>query len=97
MYGPANILLAASGATVGFRKTMPLLLGINVMCLIQSLSIGAGLGELLYVYPGLNIILKYAGAIFMLYLAFKLFRMTGVKSGGSYGRNVLGWRFAGTI
>ncbi len=71
--GPANTLFASSGAAVGFRRTVPLLLGTNLVCILQSLTIGAGMGALLLRYPALQNGFKYAGCAYMLYLAYKFF------------------------
>ncbi len=79
--GPANILFASSGAAFGFRRTVPLLLGTNLVCILQSLVIGAGMGALLLLYPYLLNGFKYAGCMFMLYLAYKFFRMGTAVAG----------------
>lgn len=60
-------------------QTVPLMLGINLICIIQTLLIGAGMGELLFRYPALMSVFKYAGCAFMLYLAYKFFRSSKVE------------------
>jgi threonine/homoserine/homoserine lactone efflux protein len=77
--GPANTMFAASGASFGFIQTIPLMLGINLICLIQTLIIGTGMGELVFRYPSLMSIFKYLGCLFMLYLAYKFFRSSKVE------------------
>lgn len=72
--GPANTMYAASGATFGYKRTLPLWLGINLVCIIQTMVIGVGLGEVIFRYPSLLLIFKYSGCFFMLYLAYKFFR-----------------------
>ena len=42
--GPANIVFALSGAKQGVRKSMPLLLGVDLVYILCSLIIGFGLG-----------------------------------------------------
>ena len=79
--GPANTMYAASGAAFGWRKTIPLWLGINCVCIIQTLAIGIGLGEVLFRYPAISDLFKYAGIAFMLYLAYRFVRSTGIKEG----------------
>lgn len=74
--GPANVLFAASGSSFGIRGTIPFWLGTNIICLFQSLAVGLGLGFLLSNYPQTVELIKYVGVIFLLYLAFKLFRMS---------------------
>jgi len=74
--GPANILYAASGSTFGIRATLPFWLATNIVSVFQALAIGFGLGYLLSNYPHLTLMLKYMGIIFLLYLAFKFFKMS---------------------
>ena len=72
--GPANTMYAASGATFGYKRTLPLWFGINLICIIQTLVIGIGLGEVIFRYPALLLSFKYSGCCFMLYLSYKFFR-----------------------
>ncbi|PLX61064.1 LysE family translocator [Sedimenticola selenatireducens] len=74
--GPANILFAASGSSFGIRRSIPFWLGTNMTCIIQSLSIGLGLGYIISTYPVTIEILKYAGVVFLLYLASKFFKLS---------------------
>lgn len=74
--GPANVLFAASGSSFGIRGTIPFWLGTNIICLFQSLAVGLGLGFLLSNYPQTVELIKYVGVLFLLYLAFKFFRMS---------------------
>jgi len=74
--GPANILYAASGSTFGIRATLPFWLATNIVSVFQALAIGFGLDYLLSSYPQLTLMLKYMGIIFLLYLAFKFFKMS---------------------
>ena len=43
--GPNNVMLTASGATFGYRRSMPHMLGICMGVVIMVLMIGAGLGK----------------------------------------------------
>lgn len=70
--GPNNTLLLASGANHGFRRTIPLLLGINLGFSALVLSVGLGLGGLFVNYPMAHQALRYAGAAYLLYLAWKI-------------------------
>ena len=74
--GPANILYAASGSAFGIRATLPFWLATNIVSIFQALAIGFGLDYLLSSYPQLTLMLKYMGIIFLLYLAFKFFKMS---------------------
>lgn len=70
--GPNNMILAASGATFGVRRTVPNLLGILVG--FGSLLLLAGIGgeALMRAVPMLETVLKFAGVTYMLYLSWKI-------------------------
>jgi threonine/homoserine/homoserine lactone efflux protein len=70
--GPNNTLLMASGVNHGFRQTMPLILGVAIGFPFMIGMVGIGLGKIFDVYPVLYTILKYAGAAYMLWLAYKI-------------------------
>ena len=70
--GPINVTLAAVGTASGFSKALPLILGINVAFLLQAIAMGMGLGKLFALYPLLYEIIRYTGASYLLYLAYKM-------------------------
>ncbi len=70
--GPNNTLLMASGMNFGFRRSVPLIMGVTVGFPLMIGLIGLGLGRVFEVYPLLYQVLKYAGAAYMLYLAWKI-------------------------
>jgi threonine/homoserine/homoserine lactone efflux protein len=70
--GPINVTLAAVGTASGFTKALPLILGINVAFLLQAIAMGMGLGKLFELYPLLYEIIRYTGAFYLLYLAYKM-------------------------
>ena len=70
--GPNNILLWASGANYGFRRTLPHLLGVNLGFGSLILLCGLGLGVLFEAFPVFQIVLKIAGSLYLLYLAYRL-------------------------
>jgi threonine/homoserine/homoserine lactone efflux protein len=70
--GPNNTLLMASGMNFGFRRTLPMVAGITFGFPLMIGLVGLGLGRIFEVYPTLYQILKYAGAAYMLYLAWKI-------------------------
>ena len=74
--GPANILYAASGSSFGVRGTVPFWLATNMTSIFQTLAVGFGLNYLLSTYPQAGLVMKYLGIVFLLYLAFKFFRMS---------------------
>lgn len=72
--GPNNILLWASGATFGFRRTVPHVLGtaigIGGMALVAAVAAGA----ILAAVPQLATAMKVAGSIYLLWLAIQIVR-----------------------
>ncbi|WP_020407343.1 LysE family translocator [Hahella ganghwensis] len=72
--GPANIVFAACGAHMGVKRSLPLMVGIDLMFLIKSLIIGFGLGAILQEYPQFYALIRSVGACYLFYLAFNFFR-----------------------
>ena len=72
--GPNNVLLAASGLTFGFRRTLPLVLGIEVGFLLLLLAVAVGLGAIFERLPWLQLALRVVGVTYLLCLAWSLWR-----------------------
>src|SRR5690349_23577532 len=70
--GPNTLMLLASGVNFGFRATVPHMAGITLGAGILTLIIGMGLGEIFKHYPLIYTMLGYAGAAYMLFLAWKI-------------------------
>ncbi|MCQ3033109.1 LysE family translocator [Pseudomonas syringae] len=70
--GPNNMMLLASGVNFGFNRTMPHMLGICCGFFSLVLAVGLGLGAAFQAYPLLYTILRYVGAAYLLYLAWKI-------------------------
>ena len=77
--GPNNSILTASGIKFGFRKTVPNILGIPTGHGIQLALVCLGLGSLFIQFPYLLNVLKYIGAIYLLYLSWKMFGSLNIK------------------
>ncbi|MBA5248978.1 MAG: LysE family translocator [Gammaproteobacteria bacterium] len=69
--GPANIVFAMSGVQQGVKKSIPLIIGVDLVFIIYSLIIGFGLGEVLKYYPNMIYALQVLGAFYIAYLAYK--------------------------
>ena len=81
--GPNNILLLSTTGQFGLKRSIKLITGIwsgflTVMLLCALFS--AGLGQLM---PGLVPYLKYAGALYILYLSFSVLRRKPVTETNS--------------
>ena len=70
--GPNNLMLLASGANFGFRRTIPHMLGITCGMILLLLLALAGLGSLFLQFPLTQAILKAAGIGYLLWLAWKI-------------------------
>ncbi|WOE77788.1 LysE family translocator [Pseudomonas protegens] len=72
--GPNNTLLLASGVNFGFNRSIPHILGISCGFFVLVLAVGLGLGAVFEAYPLLYSVLRYVGAAYLLYLAWKIAR-----------------------
>ena len=70
--GPNNVMLTASGATFGFRRTIPHILGISCGFSIELLAVCAGLGAVFARWPELQSLLRWIGALYLLYLGVRM-------------------------
>ena len=70
--GPNNIMLAAAGVNFGVRAAFPQMAGIFVGLIATTTAVGLGLGVLFSEYPLVREVLKIAGILYMLYLAWRI-------------------------
>jgi threonine/homoserine/homoserine lactone efflux protein len=70
--GPNNFMLLSSGVNFGFRRTIPHMLGIAGGFASLLLAVGFGLGAVLTTFPSLHLVLKVAGAAYLMYLAYRI-------------------------
>ena len=70
--GPNNVMLTASGANFGFRRTLPHILGIGCGFIVQLLAVCAGLSALFTRWPALQSTLAWVGAAYLLYLGWQM-------------------------
>ena len=70
--GPNNIMLTASGANFGFRRTLPHILGICIGFPLMVTAVGLGLGRLFEEVPVTHSVLKLAGSAYLLWLAWRI-------------------------
>ncbi len=70
--GPNNAMLAASGSVWGFRRTVPHMLGVSIGFSIMLIAVAAGAGDLLLHHRAVVAVMRWAGAAYLLYLAWKI-------------------------
>jgi threonine/homoserine/homoserine lactone efflux protein len=84
--GPNNVMLASSGLNFGFRRSMPHLLGVNLGFTLMIFLVGIGLGSVFQQMPQLYTVLKYVGAAYLLYLAWKIANSGAMEDGEVRGK-----------
>ncbi len=70
--GPNNVMLLASGANFGFRRTVPHMVGISMGHALMVALVGLGLVGLFVAVPWLRTALTILSAVYLLWLAWKI-------------------------
>jgi len=70
--GPSNALLTATGARVGIVRGLPALVGVAAGMAMLMFCVAFGLGTLILAQPVVLVILKWAGAAVLVWLAWKI-------------------------
>ena len=70
--GPNNLMLMASGANFGFRRTVPHMLGIGLGFGLMVVLVGLGLVRIFDAFPVTHLILTVVGVAYLLWLAWKI-------------------------
>ncbi|MEP2718937.1 LysE family translocator [Pseudophaeobacter sp.] len=83
--GPNNLMLMASGANFGFRRTIPHMLGVGLGFVFMVILVGAGLVQIFDAFPVSYTALKVASVIYLLYLAWKIAHAGPVETSGNRG------------
>jgi len=84
--GPNNLMLAASGLTFGFRRSVPHMLGVTGGFMAMLVAVGCGLGTLFLRWPPAHAALQAAGSLYLLWLAWRIARAGPVAGGAAAGR-----------
>ncbi len=70
--GPNNLMLMASGANFGFRRSVPHMLGIGIGFTGMVATVGLGLAETFTRWPVLHTVMKVASVFYLSWLAWKI-------------------------
>ncbi|MGR3760630.1 LysE family translocator [Roseobacteraceae bacterium NS-SX3] len=83
--GPNNLMLMASGANFGFRRTIPHMLGVALGFVFMVLLVGAGLVQVFDAFPVSYTVLKAVSVAYLLWLAWKIANAAPVEAKGAAG------------
>ena len=72
--GPGNTVLATAGGRYGVTGSIPFWTGFEMANVTLCAVYGMGLGKVLHDHPEVQVALKWAGAVYLLYLAWGFFR-----------------------
>ncbi|MBT8476309.1 MAG: LysE family translocator, partial [Alphaproteobacteria bacterium] len=83
--GPNNMMLMASGANFGLRRTLPHMAGVALGFVAMVVLVGAGLIGLFDLWPTSYTVLKVVSVGYLLYLAWKIATAAAPKGDGQAG------------
>ncbi|AFO88815.1 LysE family translocator [Phaeobacter inhibens] len=83
--GPNNLMLMASGANFGFRRSLPHLTGVAVGFPLMILPVGLGVMQLFDAFPALTWIMTALSVAYMLWLAWKVANAAPPREGEAQG------------
>ncbi|MCD9148065.1 LysE family translocator [Pseudophaeobacter flagellatus] len=83
--GPNNLMLMASGANFGFRRTIPHMLGVAIGFVFMVVLVGAGLVQIFDAIPLTYTLLKVCSVVYLLYLAWKIANAGPAQASGATG------------
>jgi threonine/homoserine/homoserine lactone efflux protein len=78
--GPNNVMVLSSGANFGLKRTMPHILGITYGFTLQTIAVCAVFGLALSQLAAPPAWLSWVGALYLVYLAYKILRSGPVGS-----------------
>ena len=70
--GPNNVVASYSGFDFGVKKTIPHILGVTLGFTSLVIFLSVGLINIFKLFPLIQIIIKYLGTLFLIYLAYKI-------------------------
>ena len=70
--GPNNVVASYSGFNSGIYKTIPHILGVTLGFTSLVIFLTIGLVNVFKLFPVIQVIIKYLGTLFLIYLAYKI-------------------------
>lgn len=84
--GPNNLMLMASGANFGFRRTVPHMLGVALGFVVMVALVGVGLVQVFDAVPASYTVLKVVSVGYLLFLAWKIAQAAPPREAEAGGR-----------
>ncbi|WGH77598.1 LysE family translocator [Jannaschia ovalis] len=84
--GPNNLMIMASGANFGVRRSLPHALGISLGFGVMILLVGLGLARLFAAVPALRLVLAVLSVGYLLWLAWRIARAAAPEGPAGRGR-----------
>ena len=89
--GPNNVMLMASGANFGMRRTLPHMLGVALGFGLMVALLGLGVDRLIADSPALAQAMKWVSLAYMLWLAWKIAHATAPVATGEVAARPMGF------
>ena len=70
--GPNNVVASYSGFNFGVKKTIPHILGVTLGFTSLVIFLSVGLINIFKLFPLIQVVIKYLGTLFLIYLAYKI-------------------------
>lgn len=77
--GPNNLMLMASGANFGLKRTLPHLTGVAFGFPLMIVPVGLGVMQVFDLWPPAQTVLRVVSVLYMLWLAWKIAHAAPVK------------------
>ncbi len=89
--GGATTLATASGVRFGYRRSVPLMLGIAAGLAILSTAGATGLGAIMSAFPALQLAIKVAGTGYLIWLAWQIWGAVRPQGPNQANQNPIGF------
>lgn len=91
--GPNNLMLLASGANHGFRRTLPHMMGVAIGFTVMVALVGLGIAQVFVTHPMARRGLAVVSVVYMIWLAWKIAR-SGAPKAVKIGNPMTFWQAA---
>lgn len=89
--GPNNLMLMASGAVHGLKRTVPHLTGVVLGFGAMTFAVGVGVAGVFKIMPWLYVVLRWGAAAYLLYIAYRIATAKGAGTASSGIKPITFW------